>query len=169
VEGPATVRYPSRRRKRASFGARPADVVKRNDTLGKPVTLPHREPLPRRPRRLCRLASRHDYVDRNPIEGMHIRLDKSKRTTVPSRRSKLNAVFKSPLFPDPVRRQAAIFPAITRSAITVSGCRSSCSTRCPPSRDRAASAADVRKQHGDDHHVTPQATSTRARDAGPSA
>lgn len=93
------VRYPVKATESKAFGGmKLAQIVRHNETVGKPVI------TPRTVNRylsslgaFCDWLVAHGYLDQNPTAGMSLAKEK-KKSTLPFTTDQLNALFKSPLF-----------------------------------------------------------------------
>ena len=93
-------RYPVKAAEIAEFrGLSMRNIVQKNEQLGKP-TIGTRT-INRYLSGLgafCKWLVVHDYLARDPVEGMHAKINKKKRKTLPFSTDQLNALFRSPLF-----------------------------------------------------------------------
>jgi hypothetical protein len=94
------LQYPVKAAETAAFrGLSLRQIVKANAEIGKP-------PISTRTVNrylsglgaFCNWLVAHDYLDRNPLDGMHLRIDKGEIKTLPFSINQLKALFKSPLF-----------------------------------------------------------------------
>ncbi|RWD50558.1 MAG: site-specific integrase [Mesorhizobium sp.] len=93
------LKYPVKATESSAFaGMKLAQIVKHNETIGKPAI------TPRTVNRylagfsaFCSWLVNHGYLDHNPADGMFLKKTKDK-TTIPFTVDQMNTMFKSPLF-----------------------------------------------------------------------
>jgi integrase len=93
------MRYPVKATESSAFsGMKLAQIVKHNETVGKPViTVRTVNRYIAGFSAFCSWLVNHGYLDQNPADGMFLKKPKDK-TTVPFTVDQMNTLFKSPLF-----------------------------------------------------------------------